>query len=124
MLDTPDSFSDWIVIILILMLIALLIAFGFMCVLLCKRLVQFNCFALYQTFTDNRYQHRTVGMLRRKIIAGPDLPLNRLPVNSTNMLTEYNPNYEFAGVTYTLKDLKDIPRNQLQLQKYRFFNIH
>lgn len=34
------------------------------------------------------------------------------------MMTEYNPNYEFGGVVYTLKDLKDIPRDQLRLVKY------
>ncbi|KAK5639789.1 hypothetical protein RI129_010600 [Pyrocoelia pectoralis] len=100
LLDAPDTFSDWLIVVLFLMLISLMAAFGFVCVLL-----------------YNRYQHRTVGMVRRKMMSGADLQLNRLPAASNSMLTEYNPNYEFAGVTYTLKDLKDIPRNQLQLQK-------
>lgn len=68
-------------------------------------------------FADNRYQESAVGFLRRKMLSGPDLQLNRLRVASDNMITEYNPNYEFGGVVYTIKDLKDIPRDQLQLQK-------
>ncbi|KAF5298515.1 hypothetical protein FQR65_LT00057 [Abscondita terminalis] len=100
LLDAPETFSDWLIVVLFFVLISMMIAFGFVCIVL-----------------YNRYQHRTVGMLRRKMISNADLQLNRLPVASNNMLTEYNPNYEFAGVTYTLKDLKDIPRNQLQLQK-------
>lgn len=62
-------------------------------------------------------------MLRRKMMPGPDLQLNRLRVASDNMITEYNPNYEFGGVIYTPKDLKDIPRSQLQLQKYSNFDV-
>lgn len=51
------------------------------------------------------------------MLSGPDLQLNRLRVASDSMMTEYNPNYEFGGVVYTLKDLKDIPRDQLRLVK-------
>ncbi|CAG2063816.1 unnamed protein product, partial [Timema podura] len=32
-------------------------------------------------------------------------------------MTEYNPNYEFGGGTYTIRDLKDIPRDHLRLVK-------
>jgi anaplastic lymphoma kinase len=66
---------------------------------------------------DNRYQHRASGILRRKMLSGADLQLDRLRVASDSMMTEYNPNYEFGGVVYTLKDLKDIPREQLRLVK-------
>lgn len=48
------------------------------------------------------------------MISGPDFQLDRL---RDSMMTEYNPNYEFGGVVYTLKDLKDIPREQLRLVK-------
>lgn len=68
-------------------------------------------------FLDNRYQQRAADKLRRKMLSGPDLQLNRLRVASDSMMTEYNPNYEFGGVVYTLKDLKDIPRDQLRLVK-------
>lgn len=52
------------------------------------------------------------------MLSGTDLQLNRLRgVASDSMMTEYNPNYEFGGVVYTLKDLKDIPRDQLRLVK-------
>lgn len=67
---------------------------------------------------DNRYQQRATGLLRQKILTGPDLQLNRLRMSSDGMMTEYNPSYEFGGVVYTLKDLKDIPRDQLRLVKY------
>ncbi|CAH0381459.1 unnamed protein product [Bemisia tabaci] len=33
------------------------------------------------------------------------------------MMTEFNPNYEFGGGTYTINDLKDIPRDNLRLVK-------
>lgn len=51
------------------------------------------------------------------MMSGPDFQLDRLRVASDSMMTEYNPNYEFGGVVYTLKDLKDIPREQLRLVK-------
>ena len=33
------------------------------------------------------------------------------------MLTENNPNYEFGGGTFTLQDLREIPRENLRLVK-------
>lgn len=52
------------------------------------------------------------------MLPGADVQLDRLRgVVSDSMMTEYNPNYEFGGVVYTLKDLKDIPREQLRLVK-------
>lgn len=55
--------------------------------------------------------------MQGKKLSGPDLQLNRLRMTSDGMTTEYNPNYEFGGVVYTVKDLKDIPRLQLRLVK-------
>lgn len=66
---------------------------------------------------DNRYQQRAFRIMGRKMISNPDLQLDRLRVASDSIMTEYNPNYEFGGVVYTLKDLKDIPREQLRLVK-------
>lgn len=71
---------------------------------------------------DNRYQQKKVAVLRRKMLnsngAGTDLQLNRLRIGyNDNILTEYNPNYEFGGGTYRLRDLKDIPRENLRLVK-------
>lgn len=57
------------------------------------------------------------------MLTGPDLQLNRLRIASDSMMTEYNPNYEFGGVVYTLKDLKDIPREQLRLVKWVLLKI-
>ncbi|XP_054281784.1 leukocyte tyrosine kinase receptor isoform X2 [Macrosteles quadrilineatus] len=65
----------------------------------------------------NRYQQKHASRFRRKILNGPDLQLNRLRVASNSMMTEYNPNYEFGGGTYTIRDLRDIPRDQLRLVK-------
>lgn len=60
--------------------------------------------------------------MQRKMLSGHDLQLNRLRgVASDSMMTEYNPSYEFGGIVYTLKDLKDIPRDQLRLVKYACF---
>ncbi|KAJ3662397.1 hypothetical protein Zmor_006748 [Zophobas morio] len=97
---TGDSYPPWFVIILIVSVIFL------------TTLVAIICFILY-----NRYQHRASGILGRKMLSGADLQLDRLRVASDSMMTEYNPNYEFGGVVYTLKDLKDIPREQLRLVK-------
>ncbi|CAH0545803.1 unnamed protein product [Brassicogethes aeneus] len=98
--SVDDSYPTWFVIGLIATIICLSLAFGMV------------CFILY-----NRYQHRATGMLRRKMLSGADLQLDRLRMTSDSMMTEYNPNYEFGGVVYTLKDLKDIPRDQLRLVK-------
>lgn len=75
-------------------------------------------------FSDNKYQQKKVAILRRKVISGngtgtgTDLQLSRLRVGYTdNIMTEYNPNYEFGGGTYRLRDLKDIPRDNLRLVK-------
>ncbi|XP_067007644.2 leukocyte tyrosine kinase receptor isoform X2 [Anabrus simplex] len=65
----------------------------------------------------NRFQRNKLARVRRQIMSGPDLQLNRLREASDSMMTEYNPNYEFGGGTYTIQDLKDIPRDHLRLVK-------
>ncbi|XP_060520697.1 tyrosine-protein kinase receptor [Cylas formicarius] len=95
-----SNYPPWFVVGLIVTVVCLTVAFGVV------------CFVLY-----NRYQQRASGLLRRKMLSGPDLQLDRLRMASDGMMTEYNPNYEFGGIVYTLKDLKDIPREQLRLLK-------
>ncbi|KAK9701781.1 Low-density lipoprotein receptor domain class A [Popillia japonica] len=98
--NPPEPYPTWFVFVLIGSVLCLTIFIGVV------------CFLLY-----NRYQQRAAGILRRKMLSGADVQLNRLRVASDSMMTEYNPNYEFGGVVYTLKDLKDIPRDQLRLVK-------
>ncbi|XP_057655482.1 tyrosine-protein kinase receptor isoform X1 [Diorhabda carinulata] len=97
---TESPYPTWFVVVLIVTVFCLTGAFAVV------------CFVLY-----NRYQLRATGIMRRKMITGADLQLDRLRMTSDSMMTEYNPNYEFGGVVYTLKDLKDIPREQLRLVK-------
>ncbi|KAG5882653.1 hypothetical protein JTB14_018342 [Gonioctena quinquepunctata] len=69
-----------------------------------------------QQSCDNRYPQRASGILRLKMQSGADFQLDRIQLADT-MMTEYNPLYEFGGIVYTLKDLNDLPRNQLRLSK-------
>lgn len=48
-----------------------------------------------------------------------DVQLSRLR-NGHNIVTEFNPNYEFGGSTCTLSDLREIPRDKLSLSKLVF----
>ena len=41
----------------------------------------------------------------------------QLSLLRNNILTEYNPNYEFGGLVCTLQDLKEIPREKITLVK-------
>lgn len=68
-------------------------------------------------WADNSYQRKKRATVRHHIMIGPDVPLNRLREASDAMMTEYNPTYEFGGGTYTIRDLKDIPREHLRLVK-------
>ncbi|KAF4519176.1 hypothetical protein B566_EDAN008239 [Ephemera danica] len=88
-----------------------LLVFGVMsiAVLFC---VGTACMVMY-----TRYLRKKKELTRRRMLTGPDLQLNRLRVASGGMMTEYNPNYEFGGGTYTIQDLKEIPRDQLRLVK-------
>ncbi|XP_069194978.1 ALK tyrosine kinase receptor-like [Procambarus clarkii] len=66
----------------------------------------------------NRYQRNEFEVMRREMFnGGPEMQLNRLRASSGGMVTEYNPNYEFAGGTCTIKDLREIPRDNLTLVK-------
>ncbi|XP_018579561.1 ALK tyrosine kinase receptor isoform X2 [Anoplophora glabripennis] len=97
---TPvGTYPTWFVVGLIVTVFFLTVLFGVV------------CFLLY-----NRYQQKAFGRLGRKMIPNADLQLDRLRITSDSIM-EYNPNYEFGGVVYTLKDLKDIPREQLRLVK-------
>lgn len=51
-----------------------------------------------------------------------DVQLSRLR-SGHNIVTEYNPNYEFGGSTCTLQDLREIPREKLTLIKYDDVNL-
>jgi len=68
---------------------------------------------------DKKYRHlkKKNEMLRVTKINESDLTLNRLRVSSSHMMTEYNPNYEFGGGTYTIRDLPEVPREHLRLVK-------
>ncbi|KAG5888425.1 hypothetical protein JTB14_020200 [Gonioctena quinquepunctata] len=92
-------YPTWFVVVLIITVFCLTAGFGAV------------CFILY-----NRYQQRASGILRLKMQSGADFQLDRIQLADT-MMTEYNPLYEFGGIVYTLKDLNDIPRNQLRLSK-------
>ncbi|XP_046995881.1 leukocyte tyrosine kinase receptor isoform X3 [Schistocerca americana] len=100
----PDITSDWTSIAYVVFLVgSILMAFvslGMLCI-----------------FMYNRYQKRKEAVMRQQVLSGPDLQLNRLREASDSLMTEYNPNYEFGGGTYTVNDLKDIPRDHLRLIK-------
>lgn len=74
-----------------------------------------------------QYQRQHSKDLRRKMLAsnggGPDSQLHRIRAmtgmngNGDMLLTEYNPNYEFGGGTFTLQDLLEIPRENLRIVK-------
>eukprot|EP00094_Tigriopus_californicus_P000196 TCALIF_00190-PA protein Name:"Similar to ALK ALK tyrosine kinase receptor (Homo sapiens)" AED:0.10 eAED:0.10 QI:0/0.88/0.72/0.94/0.88/0.94/18/0/1347 len=83
-------------------------------------MVAFCCRVLYM-----QYQRQHSKDLRRKMLAsnggGPDSQLHRIRAmtgmngNGDMLLTEYNPNYEFGGGTFTLQDLLEIPRENLRI---------
>ena len=52
------------------------------------------------------------------MLGGPELQLSRIRAQAgpNGVLTEYNPNYEFSSVSS--RDLKKIPRENLQLVRY------
>uniref|UniRef100_A0ABD2WEB8 Tyrosine-protein kinase receptor n=1 Tax=Trichogramma kaykai TaxID=54128 RepID=A0ABD2WEB8_9HYME len=63
----------------------------------------------------HRYQNRKAMQRRRQGMFGTEL--TALRVVSDNMMTEFNPNYEFAGNLYSFKDLPQIPRDNITLVK-------
>lgn len=65
----------------------------------------------------NRYQSRKALLQRRQIMFGNGTELRSLRAVSETMMTEFNPNYEFAGNLYSFKDLPQIPREHITLVK-------
>ncbi|XP_076236265.1 anaplastic lymphoma kinase isoform X2 [Calliopsis andreniformis] len=70
------------------------------------------CLLLY-----NRYQSRMALLRRRQVMFGNGTELTSLRAVSDTMMTEFNPNYEFAGNLYSFKDLPQIPREYITLVK-------
>ncbi|KAF3419780.1 hypothetical protein E2986_07868, partial [Frieseomelitta varia] len=68
------------------------------------------CLLLY-----NRYQSRKALLQRRQVMFGNGTELTSLRAVSDTMMTEFNPNYEFAGNLYSFKDLPQIPRECITL---------
>lgn len=66
---------------------------------------------------DNRYQSRKALLRRRQVMFGNGTELTSLRAVSDTMMTEFNPNYEFAGNLYSFKDLPQIPREYITLVK-------
>ncbi|XP_072157406.1 leukocyte tyrosine kinase receptor isoform X2 [Bemisia tabaci] len=96
--SAANSSSSWLlIVILTVVCIFLILVVGSLCVVL-----------------YNGYQRKKEAKIQRK---KHDFQLSRLRVASNSMMTEFNPNYEFGGGTYTINDLKDIPRDNLRLVK-------
>ncbi|XP_014489492.1 PREDICTED: ALK tyrosine kinase receptor isoform X2 [Dinoponera quadriceps] len=54
---------------------------------------------------------------RRQMILGNGTELTALHAMSGTLITEFNPNYEFAGNLYSFKDLPQIPRECISLTR-------
>lgn len=65
----------------------------------------------------NRYQNRKALIRRRQVMFGNGTELTTLNAVSDHMMTEFNPNYEFAGNLYSIKDLPQIPRDTISCIK-------
>lgn len=46
----------------------------------------------------------------------PEYKLSK--IRSSTIMTDYNPNYCFAGKTASLNDLKEVPRKNITLLRY------
>ena len=71
----------------------------------------------YSWLADNRYQNRKALLRRRQVMFGNGHELTSLHAVSDSMMTEFNPNYEFAGNMYSIKDLPHIPRDNITFVK-------
>ncbi|XP_011494179.1 PREDICTED: leukocyte tyrosine kinase receptor [Ceratosolen solmsi marchali] len=100
MASESDVTHQTFMVILIIVSISLVIAFSGLCLLL-----------------YNRYQNRKALLRRRQVMFGNGTELTALRVVSDSMMTEFNPNYEFAGNLYSFKDLPQIPRDNIDLVK-------
>ncbi|KAG7206284.1 hypothetical protein KM043_003665 [Ampulex compressa] len=65
----------------------------------------------------NRHQNRKALQRRRQQMFDNGTELAALQVVSDTMMTEFNPNYDFAGNLYSFKDLPQIPREFISLVK-------
>ncbi|KAL6421509.1 hypothetical protein ACFW04_014280 [Cataglyphis niger] len=64
-----------------------------------------------------RYKNQQELLHRRQVMFGNGTELTALRAVSDTMMTEFNPNYEFAGNLYSFKDLPQIPRDNITLIK-------
>ncbi|XP_011256082.1 ALK tyrosine kinase receptor isoform X1 [Camponotus floridanus] len=64
-----------------------------------------------------RYKSQQELLHRRQVMFGNGTELTALRAVSDTMMTEFNPNYEFAGNLYSFKDLPQIPRDNITLVK-------
>jgi len=64
---------------------------------------------------DNKYLQQK-SKAHEKLPVGARFLLNPLPGGTGSRVTE-NQIYEFGGNTYTIRDLKEIPREKVQLVK-------
>ncbi|XP_065200377.1 leukocyte tyrosine kinase receptor-like isoform X2 [Planococcus citri] len=90
-----------------------------MWIFLCALVVASLLLITFSILMYNRYLQQQSELTQRKVCGLGGLQLNHLnPPGPTSVrLTEFNPNYEFGGVTYTIRDLKEIPREKVQLVK-------
>ncbi|XP_034934100.1 leukocyte tyrosine kinase receptor isoform X2 [Chelonus insularis] len=95
--DEVDRTHQTITILLIVVFITMMGALSFL------------CFILY-----NRYQSKKALSRRRRDMFGNGTELHPLPAS---IMTEFNPNYEFAGNLYSIKDLPQIPRDSITCVK-------
>jgi len=74
-------------------------------------------FILFHFSIDKRYKSQQELLHRRQVMFGNGTELTALRAVSDTMMTEFNPNYEFAGNLYSFKDLPQIPRDNITLVK-------
>ncbi|XP_063995101.1 leukocyte tyrosine kinase receptor isoform X2 [Diachasmimorpha longicaudata] len=90
----------------------------FMIILVAVCLTMFFAFSGLCLILYNRYQNRKALQERRQNMFGNGTELAALQTLTTeNMMTEFNPNYEFAGNLYSIKDLPQIPRETITCVK-------
>ncbi|XP_050480798.1 ALK tyrosine kinase receptor isoform X2 [Bombus huntii] len=97
--ESKDTHQPYIWLIAVLCIVLFLVCVA-LCLLVC-----------------NRYQSRKALLQRRQIMFGNGTELRSLRAVSETMMTEFNPNYEFAGNLYSFKDLPQIPREHITLVK-------
>ncbi|XP_076318623.1 tyrosine-protein kinase receptor-like isoform X2 [Tachypleus tridentatus] len=70
----------------------------------------------FSFLASSRYRKRHIRDVHHEPLSSAEVQLNQLRQNG-GVLTDYNPNYEFGGSMYTVKDLSEIPRENLTLIK-------